>query len=246
MSEPVISSLLDTDLYKFTMMQCIMHQFSDPQVGFRLILRKPINLNSCYQVIKEQIANLCQLRFQDSELHYLKSLGFFKDDFLDYLSSFQLPEKSIRIHSEDNLSLTIEGSWKDTILFEVPLLAIISECYYRSHYPLPDYEEGRKRLATKINYLKQHAPGITISEFGTRRRFSYRWQEEVIAILQKELETSFVGTSNVLFAKEFQLKPIGTMAHEFLQACQVLAPSIKGSQQFALKTWLSVILMTGC
>jgi nicotinate phosphoribosyltransferase len=234
-----IPSLLDTDLYKLTMMQCIMHQFPDVPVGYRLILRKPIDLRPCSSHIQSQIHALCQLRFQESELGYLESLGYFKADFLDYLRTFSLPEKAITL-SDDNatLSLKIEGSWKETILFEVPLLAILSEAYYRQHVLHPDYDEGKRRLQSKIDYIKSQAPGIHFSEFGTRRRFSHAWQKTVIETLQQELPNAFIGTSNVYFAKHFNLRPMGTMAHEFLQACQVLAPHIQGSQRFALQAWL--------
>lgn len=238
-SNPILFSLLDTDFYKFTMMQCIYHHFPRTPVGYRLILRKPVDLRPFRSMLEEQIHSLCQLKLQKNEENYLRTLGYFKNDFLDTLATFSLSEKNINIEEDpQGLILKIEGTWEETILFEVPLLAIISEVYYRQTIPSPDYSEGRKRLRAKIDYLKQEAPHLPFSDFGTRRRFSHTWQQEVITTLMNAFPDTFLGTSNVYFAKLLGLRPIGTMAHEYLQACQVLAPQIKGSQHFALQTWL--------
>lgn len=236
-----VPSLLDTDFYKFTMMQCVKHQFSGTPVGYRLILRKPVDLRPFRDAIQAQIHHLCQLKLTSDELTYLQSLDFFKPDFLDYLRTFSLPEDAITINPDaEDLGLTINGTWEETILFEVPLLAIINEVYNQATLSnLPAlYQTGQQRLQNKINYIKQTCPDLALSEFGTRRRFSYAWQKEVIATLQEQLPTNLIGTSNLYFANLFKLRPIGTMAHEFLQACQVLAPNIVGSQRFALEAWL--------
>lgn len=238
MPNAMITSLLDTDFYKLTMMQCVMHQFPNVNVGYRLILRKPVDLLASEYMVEENIEQLCQLQFQSDELAYLESLQFFKSDFLDYLSRFRLPRECIHIEKKNNVVLTIEGAWQDTILFEVPLLALITESYYRVNYPHTNLSIGRERLTQKIDFLKEKAPHLALSEFGTRRRFSHDWQDEVIKTLHTHLPHSLVGTSNVYFAKKYGLKPIGTMAHEYLQASQVLAPHIKGSQAFALNAWL--------
>src|SRR5262249_22285929 len=133
----------------------------------------------------------------------------------------------------------IKGPWLHTILFEVPLLAIISEVYCRNQYKTPNYEEGYQRLKNKFAFIKsQTTPGeFKFSDFGTRRRFSYSWHEEVITSLARELKDNLLGTSNVYFAKMLNLKPVGTMAHEYLQACQSLGPRLIYSQQFALERW---------
>lgn len=241
LNSPIIPSLLDTDLYKFTMMQCVKHQFPNTPVEYRLILRKSIDLRPFRESIQAQIHALCQLKLKSDEITYLQSLGFFKNDFLDYLKSFSLPEKAITIdpHAED-LGLTLKGTWEETILFEVPLLAIVNEVYNNARLAGADapYQEGRQRLQNKINYIKSTCPDLAFSEFGTRRRFSHAWQKEVISSLQQQLPRNLIGTSNLYFANLFKLPPIGTMAHEYLQACQVLAPSILGSQRFALNAWL--------
>lgn len=238
MAEPIICSLLDTDLYKLTMMQCIYHQFPKTEVEYRFKSRKPLDLKPYYTEIKNEIHALCQLNFTNDELTYLRTLSFFKTDFIDFLQTFQLQEKHIHLKLENELSLTIKGPWVATILFEVPILGIISEIYHRAQYPTEDFSTARERLITKIEFVKAKAPKLRFSDFGTRRRFSRSWQAEVIRTLHEQLPTAFIGTSNVYFAKMYGLRPIGTMAHEFLQACQVLAPHILGSQTFALEAWL--------
>ncbi|MFI4937627.1 MAG: nicotinate phosphoribosyltransferase [Candidatus Berkiellales bacterium] len=237
MHQPIITSLLDTDLYKFTMMQCVFHHFPKATASYRFISRKPINLSSIKHDFQEQLGYFCSLTLKEEELSYLASLPYFKADFIDFLHTFRLQTNHIKF-SPQGFAFDIEGPWLETILFEVPLLAITSEIYYRQKFPLLDYTVGRERLAEKIQYLLSHAPTLHFTDFGTRRRCSKIWQEEVIRTLNAKLPQQFNGTSNVFFAKEQNLRPIGTMAHEYLQAFQVLAPTLKGSQAFALQTWL--------
>lgn len=237
----IIQSLLDTDFYKFTMMQVVLHQFPGTMAEYGFKCRTPgIDLTPHVEEIRSEIQNLCQLRFQLDELEYLSQIPFFKKDFIDFLRIFELNPEFVQITtSSHQFELSVKGPWLHTILFEVPLLAIISEIYFRNKYPQPDYEKGYARLSNKIALVKsQTLPGeFKFSDFGTRRRFSIYWQEEVIKILVNELKESFAGTSNVYFAKKFDLKPMGTMAHEYLQACQSLGPRLIYSQQFALERW---------
>lgn len=239
MQNAIITSLLDTDLYKFTMMQCVWHQFPDAQVVYRFKSRKPLDLKPYIGAIKEQINQLCSLRLTAAELQYLASLPFFKVDFLRFLQDFQLNPEHVQIQIQDKVDITIQGPWLQTILFEIPLLAIVSECFYQQAFANHTLTLARANLQNKIALIKQQAPqGFNFSEFGTRRRYSKSWQEELLYLLKAALPEQLVGTSNVLFAKNLALRPIGTMAHEFLQACQVLSGDIKGSQAFALETWL--------
>lgn len=236
--QPIITSLLDTDLYKFTMMQCVFHHFPKADAEYRFICRKPVDLNNLTAIIQEQIAQFCSLQLTEDELQYLEQLPYFKKDFINYLKNFKLNSKYIHIQKEDKFSLIIQGPWLETILFEVPLLAIICETYYHSVVPHPDYSIGRKNLHNKIEIIKQKGDGIRFTDFGTRRRFSKFFHDEIIKTLKEAIPESFVGTSNVYFAKKYQLPVIGTMAHEYLQACEVLAPDINHFQEFALRTWL--------
>jgi len=237
----MITSLLDTDLYKFTMMQAVLHHFPGAQVEYRFKCRtEGIDLRPYADEIREHVAELCRLRFTEDELAYLGSLRFIKSDFVDFLRLFHLQERYIDIDaSGPELTIVIRGPWLHTILFEVPVLAIVSETYCARRYPRPNYAEGMARLDAKINLVSSFPGGedFRFTDFGTRRRFSLAWQRQVLERLKAALLTQFVGTSNVLLAKELGLTAVGTMAHEFLQACQALGPRLRDSQRFAFETW---------
>ena len=250
----IITSLLDTDLYKFTMMQVVLHQFPGAQVEYKFKCRNPgidpatgqatRNLGAHVNEIREEIRSLCSLHFQDAELTYLRSMRFIKSDFIDFLGLFRLNEKYITVTplSSGEIDITIRGPWLHTILFEIPVLAIVNEVYFRNVEKVPDFIEGRKRLDAKIALL--HADelhDLKIADYGTRRRFSKVWHEEVLRALSTRLGTGtegqLAGTSNVLFAMKLGLIPLGTMAHEYLQACQALGPRLRDSQVFGFEVW---------
>lgn len=237
----IINSLLDTDLYKFTMMQTVLHQFPAAQVEYRFKCRNQgVDLRPMVEDIKKEIDHLCSLRFEKAELDYLSTLRFLKHDFIDFLRLFQLNADFVTIQTEPEFDLIIRGPWVHTILFEIPLLAIVNETYFRHTQPTPDYSEGRRRLTEKIDMVKSLQPydRFLFSDFGTRRRFNREWHYEVVDTLIKELPNQFTGTSNVHLARTRGIKPIGTMAHEFLQACQALGVRLVDSQKFALETWV--------
>lgn len=126
----IITSLLDTDLYKFTMMQVVLHQFPGAQVEYRFRCRNPgINLAAHASEIRDEIRSLCSLHFQDAELAYLRTLRFIKSDFVDFLGLFRLNEKYITVTTlpSGEIDITIRGPWLHTILFEIPVLAIVNE-----------------------------------------------------------------------------------------------------------------------
>jgi nicotinate phosphoribosyltransferase len=249
----IIASLLDTDLYKFTMMQVVLHQFPGAQVEYHFKCRNPgVNLAAHADDIRQEIRALCSLRFQDEELAYLRSLRFIKSDFVDFLGLFKLNEKYITVTPlpTGELEIVIEGPWLHTILFEIPVLAIVNEVYFRNTQPTPNLDEGRRRLDTKIAELRVAGLGdLKIADYGTRRRFSRAWHEEVLRVLAAKLGTvhspgqagaapgQLAGTSNVLQAMRMGLLPLGTMAHEYLQASQALGPRLRDSQIFAFESW---------
>ena len=245
----IITSLLDTDLYKFTMMQVVLHQFPGAQVEYRFKCRNPrgpgvSDLAPYVSQIREELRSLCSLQFQDAELTYLRAMRFIKSDFVDFLGLFRLNEKyvSVKALASGEVEVVIEGPWLHTILFEIPVLAIINEVYFRNTQKSADVREGRKRLDAKIGLLQ--ADGLAelkIADYGTRRRFGRVWHEEVLRTLIARLDAGntgqFAGTSNVLFAMKLGLTPLGTMAHEYLQACQALGPRLRDSQVFGFESW---------
>ncbi|MEO7030970.1 MAG: nicotinate phosphoribosyltransferase [Herbaspirillum sp.] len=240
----IITSLLDTDLYKFTMMQVVLHHFPAAQVGYRFKCRTPgIDLRPYITEIRCEIDALCTLRFNPAELEYLRSLRFIKSDFIDFLELFQLNARHVSVEpaasGNGEIEILVSGSWLHTILFEVPVLAIVNEIYFRATQPTPDYVEGHKRLQYKIALITQEPElaNCRIVDYGTRRRFSRAWHDQVISTLKRDLGANFGGTSNVLSAWRQQLIPRGTMAHEYLQACQALGPRLRDSQIFAFDIW---------
>jgi nicotinate phosphoribosyltransferase len=239
----IIDSLLDTDLYKFTMMQVVLHHFPEAQVEYRFKCRTPgVDLTPYIAQIQREVTGLCEQRFTRRELDYLRSWRFFKSDFIDLLGLFHLEERFVKVcrspAAANEIDIAIKGPWLHTILFEVPLLAIVSEVYFRNTRPAPDLAEGRRRLATKIQRINAvDDPAFRIADYGTRRRFSRAWQDEVIRTLRDGIGPKFVGTSNVKFALDYGLTPLGTMAHEYLQACQAVGPRLRDSQVFAFNTW---------
>ncbi len=239
----VIKSLLDTDLYKFTMMQVVLHHFPAAQVEYRYKCRtQGVNLRPYLDEIRHEIHGLCQLRFEPSELDYLKSLRFIKSDFIDFLGLFHLPEKCIEVSEGElpgEIAISVKGSWLHTILFEIPVLAIVNEVYFRNVCKDPDWAEGRERLQTKMKLVLDATDlaEFRVAEYGTRRRFSHVWHEEVVTTMKAQMGEHFAGTSNVWFAMKHGVLPLGTMAHEYLQACQALGPRLRETQVFALETW---------
>lgn len=240
----IISSLLDTDLYKFTMMQAVLHHFPGANVEYRFKCRNPgINLVPYIPEIEEEIRHLCTLHFCDAELDYLRGLRFIKSDFVDFLGLFKMNGKYISLQPsssvEGEIEINVQGPWLHTIMFEIPVLAIVNEIYFRNTQPDADYGEGRRRLAEKIELVtgNPELAGLHIADYGTRRRFSKRWQEEVLLTCARDLGENFAGTSNVYFAHKQGILPLGTMAHEYLQACQALGTRLRDSQKFGFESW---------
>ena len=238
-----ITSLLDTDLYKFTMMQAVLHQHPAAQVQYRFKCRTPgIALAAHIDELSAEIDALCRLRFTGEELDYLRGLRFIKPDFVDFLGLFHFDRKYLTLRPSADvpgeIELEINGPWLHTILFEVPLLALVNEVWYR-HQPPAEDGVGLQRLRAKIALLRD-TDGFgdcAIADYGTRRRHSRAWHEEVVGVLQRELGPQFVGTSNVDLARRLNLTPLGTMAHEWLQAFQALGPRLRDSQAVALDAW---------
>lgn len=238
----IVNSLLDTDLYKLTMMQGVLHQFPWANVEYEFKCRDSnIDFSQSYEDINREVDHLCSLRFTSDELDYLRSLRFIKEDFVQFLRLFQLNRKFITIITKnDQFSISIKGPWLHTILFEVPVLAIVNECYFKKKEPEPNLSSAKHKLFDKIELVKQSNKNdlhLKFSDFGTRRRFSFKWQDYLIGTLKSELPENFTGTSNVHFAKKHGITPVGTMAHEWLMASQALGPKLLDGQKFALEHW---------
>ncbi|MDQ8941841.1 nicotinate phosphoribosyltransferase [Acinetobacter soli] len=248
---PIIHSLLDTDLYKFTMLQVVLHQFPQTHSVYQFRCRNldqtVYPLTDILDDLNEQLDHLCALKFKDDELQYLRSFRFIKSDFVDYLELFQLKRRFIRasIDAKGRLDISVEGPMIQAMMFEIFVLAIVNELYFRRIRTEAVLEEGERRLQAKLELLKQyeaqHAndePPFLVSDFGTRRRYSLEWQKHVVESFHHSSPNVFRGTSNVLLAKELNITPIGTMAHEFLQAFQALDVRLRNFQKAALEAWV--------
>jgi len=240
----IIESLLDTDLYKFTMMQVVLHHFPGAQVEYRFKCRNPgIALAPLVEEIRSEVDHLCTLRFTEAELDYLRGLRFIKSDFVDFLGLFQMNAKYVTVRPSaevaGEIDIIVQGPWLHTILFEIPLLAIVNEVYFRNTERNPNYADGRRRLLEKISLIRndRSLEGMRVADYGTRRRFSRLWHDEVIVGLRDALGENFAGTSNVMYAMRHNVLPLGTMAHEYLQACQSLGPRLRDSQTYGFEVW---------
>ena len=248
---PVIRSLLDTDLYKFTMLQVVLHQF--PQAHGVYEFRCRNNEDTVYPLaeiraeLEAELDTLCTLKLTQDELDYLRGLRFIKSDFVDYLELFQLKRRFVTVSADDQgrLHIRVEGPLLQAMFFEIYILAIVNELYFRRLETPAVLAEGESRLHEKAAKLKAFAaaqnpadPPFLVSDFGTRRRYTLAWQEHVVRTLHRAAPESFRGTSNVYLAKKLGLIPIGTMAHEFLQAFQALHVRLRDFQTAALEAWV--------
>jgi len=252
--EPIITSLLDKDLYKFTMLQAMLHQFPQTHGVYRFRCRN--NEDTLYPLadikddLEQQLDSLCELRFLEDELEYLRGLRFMRSDFVDYLELFKLKRRFITVSTDEKgrLFIDIEGPMIQAMFFEVFVLAIVNELYFSALSNASVIEEGQRRLDEKVELLHQYAvkqerydnntPPLIVADFGTRRRFSKVWQAHVVETLHNAEPKIVSGTSNVYLAKKLGMTPIGTMAHEFMQAFQALDVRLRDSQKAALEAWV--------
>ncbi|HEX5362638.1 MAG TPA: nicotinate phosphoribosyltransferase [Gallionella sp.] len=247
--KPIIQSLLDTDLYKFTMLQVFLHSFPAAEGEYRFKCRnKPgVPLSKFREEIEAQIDHLCTLRFRPEELGYLRGLRFIKPDFVDFLELFQFRRRFISVKEsadKEGLDIVAKGPLVSVMLFEIFVLSIVSEVYFSQFNKESRLEEGRARLRQKIMLIKEfgkEAPlrnPFVFFDFGTRRRAWRDWHEEVVTTLVRDVPEFFKGTSNVDMARRFGIVPIGTMAHEYLQAHQAFGYRLRDFQSMALENWV--------
>ena len=224
--ERIINSLLETDAYKFSMGQAIYHQFSDYKTTWTFKCRnKDVFFTpDMVEEIREQIKEYCKLRFTEEELEYLNNIKWIKGSYVDFLRLWQARYEDFEITTASPCGLSIEtkGTWLNTSLYEIPVLAIVNEVYFRMKYDYSViFESFERRLDEKIAKLVTGKFNIgAFSEFGMRRRLSSESQELAVKKLvennKKFKDSNMVGTSNVYLAKKFGIKPVGTMAHEWI------------------------------
>lgn len=227
--QPIITSLLENDLYKYSMGQAIYHQFSTYKTTWTFKCRnKDVKFTpNMIAEIKDQIRHYCTLQFTEDELEYLDSIKWLKGSYIDFLRLWRprFEDFEISDNAECGLSIETKGTWLNTSMYEIPTLAIVNEVYFRlydtegcNQYKYL-FNEYKTRLDAKIdNVLNGDYKLGTFSEFGLRRRLSAEAQDLAVQRLKDitMVDSTCIGTSNVYLAKKYDITPVGTMAHEWI------------------------------
>ena len=246
--EQIITSLLETDMYKFSMGQAIYHHYPEYMTTWDFKCRnKDVHFTKeMVDEIRRQIRLYCHLRFKEDELKYLDDIKWIKGSYVNFLRLWRpnYADFTIDNKAECGLRITTKGTWLNTSMYEIPTLAIVNEVYFRMHY---DYDELMKqfsaKLEEKIGWLKEGVYNLgSFSEFGLRRRLSGEAQQLAVRRLSEEKypDSTFVGTSNVYLAKKFNVTPVGTQAHEWImcvgQGDHRHSPAY--SNYYAMRAWV--------
>jgi nicotinate phosphoribosyltransferase len=245
--KPVVSSLLETDLYKFTMWQALLHRHPGAHGEYEFWCRNQPEypLAELKDEVERELDHLCSLMFTEEEIVYLRSLRFIKSDFADFLTVFRFQRKFIKVEADGpHLRIKATGPVVHVMGFEIYVLYIVNELYFRRFDQEAALVEARKRLAAKVAELREfdrephRRNPFEFFDFGVRRRFSGDWHAEVVRTLAREMPQYFKGTSNVHLARIYNLVPIGTMAHEYMQAYQSFGVRLRDFQKAALEDWV--------
>ena len=240
--EPIVTSLLDTDLYKFNMDQVIFHKHTNlsGEYDFRCRNEGVVFTPEMLEEINAQIDHLCSLRFSREELDYLRSIRFIKNDYVEFLRLWRPIREYVTtgLNEQGELSIVVRGPLFSAMQFEIYLLEIVNEVYFRLRY---DYAvlraSAEEKLNQKIRDIQSGKYTFSFAEFGSRRRLSREWEDEVVRRFSAETGNC-VGTSNVYLAMKYGLKPIGTYAHEFVQMYQGIdSIPLAYTNHYAMEDW---------
>lgn len=240
--EPIVVSLLDTDLYKFNMDQVIFHKHTDlcGQYYFKCRNKGVVFTPEMAEEINSQIDHLCSLRFRKEELAYLRTIRFIKDDYVEFLRLWHPIRDyvTVKLSGDGELFVEVNGPLFSAMQFEIYLLEIINEVYFRMSY---DYgtlrASAEERLNAKIKAMNDGTYTFKFAEFGCRRRLSREWEDEVVRRFCTETKNC-VGTSNVYLAMKYNVTPIGTYAHEFVQMYQGIdSIPLAYTNHYAMRDW---------
>ena len=240
--EPIVTSLLDTDLYKFNMDQVIFHKHTNlsGEYDFRCRNEGVVFTPEMLEEINAQIDHLCSLRFSREELDYLRSIRFIKNDYVEFLRLWRPIREYVTtgLNEKGELSIVVRGPLFSAMQFEIYLLEIVNEVYFRLRY---DYAvlraSAEEKLNRKIHDFQSGKYTFRFAEFGSRRRLSREWEDEVVRRFSAETGNC-VGTSNVYLAMKYGLKPIGTYAHEFVQMYQGIdSIPLAYTNHYAMEDW---------
>lgn len=240
--EPIVNSLLDTDLYKLTMQQVMFHKHPD-LTGTYIFKCRNKDVKFTYEMLDEinaQIDHLCTLSYTDDEIEYLHSIRFLKYDYVEALRLYRPLRRYVKTSLNDNgiLSIEITGPVWMVSPFEIYLLEIVNEVYFRLKYDYTKLKDSAILKASHkvMDFIVTNKYSFKFAEFGCRRRLSREFQEYVVR--QMVSTKNCVGTSNVYLAYKLGLTPIGTYAHEYVQMYQGIEDiPVAMSNKVALKEW---------
>ena len=240
--QPIVVSLLDTDLYKFNMNQVIFHKHTDlcGEYYFKCRTKNVVFTEEMVEEINAQIDHLCTLQFTENELNYLRSIRFIKNDYVEFLRLWHPIRAYVKAERTENgeLNIVVSGPLFSAMQFEIYLLEIVNEVYFRMTF---DYDtllqSAKERLDAKIEAFQNGKYTFRFAEFGCRRRLSREWEDVVVRRLAQETKNC-VGTSNVYLAMKYNLTPIGTYAHEFVQMYQGIDTiPLAYTNHYAMQDW---------
>jgi nicotinate phosphoribosyltransferase len=244
--DSIIQSMLDTDYYTFTMQQAIQHQHPSVDAEYDFIVRSSESLVAYIPEVRKQLELLADMQMTDDQIRFLgdpKKRGYLKADYLRFMRLYRFDPSYVHVYeAEGQMAIRVCGPWVHTINFEQPLLAMVSEIRNRHVYPNVTLESVREKLYNKIDKLKVDATAeelshMRVADFSTRRRLSYKAQNEVVSVMMHDFPGVFTGTSNVHIGREFDIPVIGTMAHQWLMGYQQLG-RLRESQTAALEGWV--------
>ncbi|EGR2228085.1 nicotinate phosphoribosyltransferase [Vibrio parahaemolyticus] len=248
-SSRIIQSALDFDVYKVNMMSAVAALYPDAMVSYKFIVRSEEDLSELLPEVKAEVLKLQDVRFTEDEIAYMKRVApYLKPEFVEALRHFRFnPQSDVSFYNKtmsdgsSQLRITINGLWKETILYETIIMSIVSEVRSRQRWSDIPFEQFQTVLEDKVRYLKAELERRNITNFkfadmSTRRRFSFQAQRTMLEYLSKELPQCLTGTSNYHLARELDLTPIGTVAHEWFMGHQALV-NVRDSQKIALQRW---------
>ncbi|MBW1253441.1 nicotinate phosphoribosyltransferase [Pantoea allii] len=242
-ASPILTSLLDTDAYKLHMQQAVFHRYHDVTVAAEFRCRSDELLGFYADEIRAAIDAMQALALTEAEYVWLSDLPFFADDYLGWLRNFRYDPQQVEVQNHHGkLAIRIQGPWREVILWEVPLLALISEVVHRHRTPAISSQQAVEFLHQKLDRFQTQVADTDMSrfrlmDFGTRRRYSQDVQESIVSTLKQDFPW-LMGTSNYDLARRLELTPVGTQAHEWFQAFQQISPVLANSQRAALQAWL--------
>lgn len=236
----IIRSILDTDLYKFTTSYAYSKLFPRAFGEFEFVDRNDMDFPEGFDnLLRDELKKMAELSLSIEEEVFLKNkMSYLPPTYIDFLKGFRFDPREVQVTMKGGkLHVIATGLLYRITLWETPILAIVSELYFKVTGKVPDISYMERRVIEKAQMMKDH--GIVFSLFGMRRRFSFAVEDRVTDLLKKNSDTNFFGTSNVYFAFKHNLNPSGTHPHEWVQFHGSIY-GYKMANYMAMENWINV------